>query len=51
MNNLPLKEKLSNQPANACRYQGVQIGSILNFQNQLNSVLSKLAHAICFYIL
>ena len=34
------------KPAHACRYQGVQIDSNLTFENQLNSVLCKMANAI-----
>ena len=34
------------KPAHACRYLGVQIDSILTFENNLNSVLSKMANAI-----
>ena len=34
------------KPAHACRYPGVQIDSNLNFENHLNSVLSKMAYAI-----
>ena len=35
------------KPAHACRYVGVQIDSNLTFENHLNSVLSKMANAIC----
>ena len=34
------------KPVHACRYLGVQIDSNLTFENQLNSVLSKMANAI-----
>ena len=34
------------KPAHACRYLGVQTDSNLTFENQLNSVLSKMANAI-----
>ena len=34
------------KPAHSCRYLGVQIDSNLNFENHLNSVLSKMANAI-----
>ena len=34
------------KPAHACRFLGVQIDSNLNFENHLNSVLSKMANAI-----
>ena len=34
------------KPTHACCYLGVQIDSNLNFENHLNSVLSKMADAI-----
>ena len=39
------------KPAHACRYLGVQICSNLTFENHLNSVLSKMANAICSFYL
>ena len=35
------------KPAHACHYLGVQNDSNLTFENHLNSVLSKMANAIC----
>ena len=34
------------KPAHACRYLGVQIDSNLTFESHLNSVSSKMTHAI-----
>ena len=39
------------KPAHACCYLGVQSDSNLTFENHLNSVLSKIANEIPFFIL